>query len=131
MPPSEYTAIVYIHMIDSKEAHVVLLASRTKVASIKHPRLELCGAYILTKLLEHVRLTLNVPVESTYTALGPIAPLSSTGWTATCTISRPTCILAINFHSYLIVSLPVNGNRFLENKTQQTAPQEACSHTNY
>ena len=55
---STYAAVVYLRMMDSKEVHVSLVASKTKVAPLKRftiPRLELCGAYILAKLLEHVR----------------------------------------------------------------------------
>ena len=67
---SVYTAVVYLRMTDSKgEVHVSLVASKTKVAPIKRltiPRLELCGAYILTKLLEHIRLTLNIAIENIY-----------------------------------------------------------------
>lgn len=67
---SAYAAVVYLRMTDSKgEIHVSLVTSKAKVAPIKRltiPRLELCGAYILTKLLEHVRLTLNIPIESIY-----------------------------------------------------------------
>ena len=65
-----YAAVVYLRMTDSKgEVHVALVASKTKVAPIKRltiPRLELCGAYILTKLLEHIRQTLNIPIENTF-----------------------------------------------------------------
>ena len=49
------------------EVHVPLVASKTKVAPIKCltiPRLDLCGASILTNLLEHIRLTLNIPTEN-------------------------------------------------------------------
>ena len=57
-------------MTDSDgEVHVSLVASKTKVAPIKRltiPCLELCGAHLLTKLLEHIRSTLEIPVEDTY-----------------------------------------------------------------
>ena len=57
-------------MTDSKgEVHVSLVESKTKVAPIKRltiPRLELCSAYILTKLLEHIPLVLNIPIENIY-----------------------------------------------------------------
>ena len=53
-----YARVAYLRMTDSKgEVHTSLVASKTKVAPIKRltiPRLELCGAHLLTKLLEHV-----------------------------------------------------------------------------
>ena len=63
-----YAAAVYLRMTHSQgKTHVSLVSSKTKVAPIKRltiPRLELCGAYLLAKLLEHVRLTLSIPIES-------------------------------------------------------------------
>ena len=52
--------------VSKGEVHISLVTSKTRVASIKRltiPRSELCGAHLLATLLEHVRLTLNVPVE--------------------------------------------------------------------
>ena len=66
-----YAAVAYLRMVDSEgRVHVSLVASKTKFAPLKRltiPRLELCGAYVLTKLLVHVRSTLNIPIESLYT----------------------------------------------------------------
>ena len=67
---SAYSAAVYLRFTDqSGGVHVTLVASKTKVAPIKRltiPRLELCGAHLLTKLLDHVRITLKLPIESTF-----------------------------------------------------------------
>jgi hypothetical protein len=67
---SAYAGVVYFRMTDREGAvHTSLIASKTKVAPIKRltiPRLELCGAHLLTKLLEHVRKTLKVPIEQIY-----------------------------------------------------------------
>ena len=67
---SAYAGVVYLRMVDRDgDVHVSLVASKTKVAPLKRltiPRLELCGAQLLTKLLEHVRLTLEIPLEEVY-----------------------------------------------------------------
>ena len=65
-----YAAVVYFRMEDREGAvYTSLIASKTKVAPIKRltiPRLELCGAHLLTKLLEHVRTTLKIPIEQIF-----------------------------------------------------------------
>ena len=65
-----YAGVVYLRMTDSNEnVHISLVAAKTKVAPIKRltiPRLELCGAQLLAKLLHHVREALHIPIQDTY-----------------------------------------------------------------
>ena len=67
---SAYAGVVYIRMVDSdNDAYVSLLMSKTKVAPIKRltiPRLELCGAYLLAKILSHVKEVLHVPAHNVF-----------------------------------------------------------------
>ncbi len=62
-----YGGVVYLRMIDSTgAAHTSLVISKTKVSPIKRvsiPRLELCGAQVLTKLLCHVKQVLHIPMD--------------------------------------------------------------------
>ncbi|KAL0818485.1 hypothetical protein ABMA28_008940 [Loxostege sticticalis] len=59
-----YSAVVYLRVIDSDEnIHVSLVTCKTKVAPIKQisiPRMELCGATLLSKLLKEVAGVLNI-----------------------------------------------------------------------
>ena len=52
-----YAGAIYIRGIDTKGiAHISLVVAKTKVAPIKRltiPRLELCGALIMARLLKH------------------------------------------------------------------------------
>ncbi|KAJ0169552.1 hypothetical protein K1T71_014737 [Dendrolimus kikuchii] len=62
---SAYAAVVYVRIIGaSDDINVSLLVARTRVAPIKQisiPRLELCGAVILAKLLIETAELLNIP----------------------------------------------------------------------
>ena len=62
-----YAGVVYIRMIDSDgNIHISLVTSKTKVAPIKRltiPRLELCGAHLLARLLHHVQQTFSLPLN--------------------------------------------------------------------
>ena len=61
-----YAAVVYLRMIDADgNVQVTLVTSKTKVAPIKRltiPRLELCGAHLLTQLLYHVKEVFGLPI---------------------------------------------------------------------
>lgn len=60
-----YTGVVYLRLESyDGRVHTSLILSKTKVSPIKRlsiPRLELCGAHILVKLLCHVKKTLDIP----------------------------------------------------------------------
>ena len=65
-----YAAVVYTRVTDSNDnVHISLVMAKTKVAPIKRltiPRLELCGALVLARLLRHMRTILDVPLERVY-----------------------------------------------------------------
>ena len=65
-----YAAVVYLRMVNSDGKHYTsLVMSKTKVAPIKKqtiPRLELCGAVILAKILNHLRSIFRIPLQDTY-----------------------------------------------------------------
>ena len=65
-----YAGVVYLRMIDSdSKVHISLVIAKTKVASIKRltiPRLELCGAYLLSQLLRHVRDLFSISMDSIF-----------------------------------------------------------------
>ena len=67
---SAYAAVVYARMTDSQgKIHMSIVMSKTKVAPIKRltiPRLELCGAHMLAKLLNHVSSLFHVSLDKIY-----------------------------------------------------------------
>ena len=66
-----YAAVVYLRTTDtSNQTHMSLVMSKSKVAPIKRltiPRLELCGAQLLAKLVHHVRKVLDIPLSHVHT----------------------------------------------------------------
>ena len=65
-----YAGVVYLRMTDaSGHVYTSLVCSKTKVALIKRstlPRLELYGAYLLAKLLFHVKEALSLPLQGVF-----------------------------------------------------------------
>ena len=65
-----YAGVVYLRMLDSVDnVHVSLVISKTKVSPIRRltiPRFELCGAVVVTRLLQHVKDVLEVPLSDVY-----------------------------------------------------------------
>ena len=65
-----YACVVYTRVQDGGgKIHILLVVSKTKVAPIKRltlPRLKLCGAQLLAKLLQHTKQALNIPTQSVY-----------------------------------------------------------------
>ena len=67
-----YAGVVYLRMVDSDEnVHISLVTSKTNVAPIKRltiPRLELCGAQLLARLLFHVKEALRIQIALSFSA---------------------------------------------------------------
>lgn len=65
-----YAAVAYVRVIDQDDdVHVTMIAAKTKVAPLKQltiPRLELCGAVLLAKLLHELSILLKIPMNKTY-----------------------------------------------------------------
>ena len=65
-----YSGVVYLRMVDSfNHIHISLVMSKTKVSPIKRlsiPRLELCGAQVLSRLLNHIKGILQVPLSNIF-----------------------------------------------------------------
>ena len=65
-----YAGVVYLRIVTSTdEVHTSLVISKTKVSPIKLlsiPRLELCGAQVLARLLKHAKDVLQIPLCDVY-----------------------------------------------------------------
>ena len=65
-----YAGVVYLRMVDTQDrVYSSLVVSKTEVAPIKQltiPRLELCGAHLLSQLLHHVKTLFNIPLTDTF-----------------------------------------------------------------
>ena len=119
-----YAGVVYLRTEYSDErVHVSLIISKTKVSPIKRlsiPRLELCGAQVLTHLLHRVKRVLKIPVDS----LGPTALLFWVGWPVIQGGSRHSS--AIEYPTSLINYRPRDGDTFLEHRILLIALHGEC-----
>ena len=65
-----YAAVVYLKSFyKSGKTHVALVMAKSKVAQIRRqsiPRLELCGAVLLARLLNHLSSVLYIPVSKAW-----------------------------------------------------------------
>ena len=75
-----YAGVVYLRFVDSLDkVHISLVLSKTKVAPIKRmsiPHVELCGAVILTQLLQHLKELHNLSTSQIYAWSDSIVVLS-------------------------------------------------------
>ncbi|XP_075150323.1 uncharacterized protein LOC142224439 [Haematobia irritans] len=64
-----YAAVLYVRVVQGTSVSVHLVACKTKVAPLKTisiPRLELCGATLLSEMIDHFVPKLNIPKYSLY-----------------------------------------------------------------
>ncbi|GBN86371.1 hypothetical protein AVEN_188931-1 [Araneus ventricosus] len=64
-----YAAVIYLKSINDSSISVKLLTSKTRVAPLKIvsiPRLELCSAVLLSHLVQTMRNSLKIQIDSTY-----------------------------------------------------------------
>ena len=65
-----FAAVIYLRVVsESESVHTSLVLSKTRVAPFKRltiPRLELCGAHLLSRILAHVREILEMPLHQVF-----------------------------------------------------------------
>ena len=65
-----YGGVIYLRMVDISDlVHIALVISKSKVSPIKKltiPRLELCGAHLLSQFLHHVNEVYQFPLKNIY-----------------------------------------------------------------
>jgi hypothetical protein len=78
-----HSAMVYLRSVDTAGGvHISLVEAKTKVALIKKvslPRLDLCGAHLLARLVKHLKAILEIPTKDIY-ALIRTVPLYCIGY---------------------------------------------------
>lgn len=67
---TSYAAVIYLRVVNEDDVvHVVMVASRTKVAPVKQlsiPRLELCAATLLAELVKDITAALDIQMNNVY-----------------------------------------------------------------
>ncbi|XP_050555461.1 uncharacterized protein LOC126911595 [Spodoptera frugiperda] len=65
-----YAAVAYVRVTqETKEVQTQIIAAKTRVAPVKPvslPRLELCGALILSRLLKQIKIAMRIPDDNIY-----------------------------------------------------------------
>ena len=65
-----YAGAIYLRGVDrAGRVHTSLVMAKTKVAPIKRmttPRLELCGALVMARLLKHISVMLSIPAGNVF-----------------------------------------------------------------
>lgn len=112
-----YATVVYARTIDEKgRVYVHLITSKTRVAPIQQvsiPRLELCGAVLLAKLLNEVADTLQVPK-------GKLHARTDSSITLAWLSSHPSLwkpSLPTEFRKSSPLRIEINGLMFLQGKS--------------
>lgn len=66
---SAYAGVVYLRVLDADKITVHLIISKTRVSPVKQvslPRLELCGAVLVSKLLQFVKTSLKISDDNVF-----------------------------------------------------------------